>query len=41
MSTQRIKAYQKLLRHLIGLCGAIFELVTGEEAPKWQDVLRS
>jgi hypothetical protein len=37
---QRIKAYGKLLTHILGACAALFELVTGEKPPKLRDVLR-
>lgn len=36
----QLHAYQKLLRHAIGLCIAIYELATGHDAPKWQDILK-
>lgn len=39
MTTQH-RAYQKLLRHAIGLCMAIYELITGQEAPGWREVLK-
>ena len=39
MTTQH-RAYQKMLRHVIGLVAAIYELVTGQEAPAWRDMLR-
>ena len=38
--TPQDAAYKKLLRHAIGLCMAIYELVTGKEPPKWQDILK-
>lgn len=40
MSAQQASAYKKLLRHAIGLCMAIYELITGNEPPRWQDILR-
>jgi hypothetical protein len=35
-----LKAYAKLLRHAIGLCCAIYELVTNEKAPAYDEVMR-
>lgn len=34
-----LKAYAKLLRHAIGLCCAIYELVTGEKAPALDEAI--
>lgn len=34
-----LKTYAKLLRHAIGLCCAIYELVTGEKAPPLDDTI--
>jgi hypothetical protein len=39
MHSQRLKAYYKLVNHVIAALAALFELVTGEPAPKLKDVL--
>jgi hypothetical protein len=36
----RYKAYAKFVNHVLGACAALFELITGEPAPKLKDVLR-
>lgn len=36
----RFKAYSKLVQHIAGACAALYELITGEEAPKFKDALR-
>lgn len=36
----RLKAYSKFIYHVTLACAALFELVTGEPAPKLKDVLR-
>lgn len=38
--SQQYKAYQDLLRHAIGLCMAIYELVTGHAPPAWRELLK-
>ena len=35
----RLKAYTKLVNHTIAALAALFELVTGEPAPRLKDVL--
>lgn len=37
---QRLKAYVKLVNHVVAALAALFELITGEPAPKLKDVLR-
>lgn len=37
---QRLQAYIKLVNHVIAALAALFELITGEPAPKLKDVLR-
>ena len=40
MSQQtRLKAYAKLIRASLGVCAALYELITGEKAPKAKDVI--
>jgi hypothetical protein len=39
MAKNRLMAYQKLLRAALNLCAALYELVTGEPAPTYRDVL--
>jgi hypothetical protein len=36
---KRIKAYKKFLRAVLQLCAALFELITLEEAPGYNEVL--
>ncbi len=36
----RHKVYAKFVKHVLGACAALFELITGEQAPKIQEVLR-
>lgn len=38
---QRLKAYVKLVNHVIAALAALFELITGEKAPKLKDVLQA
>ena len=40
IDTRKLKAYSKLVQCMIGVLSAIYELATGEEAPKMRDVLR-
>lgn len=35
----RLKAYQKMIRGLLGFCAGLYEFVTGEDAPNLKDVL--
>lgn len=35
----RLKVYAKLIRHLLGVAAALWELITGEQAPAAKDVL--
>lgn len=35
----RLKAYTKLVRHALGMCAALWELITGEPAPALKEVL--
>lgn len=37
---QRLKAYVKLVNHVVAALAALFELITGEQAPKLRDVLQ-
>jgi hypothetical protein len=37
---QRLKSFAKFVNHVVGACLALYEFVTGEEAPKFKDVLR-
>lgn len=37
----RLRAYTKLVNHVIAALAALFELVTGEPAPNLKDVLRN
>jgi hypothetical protein len=39
--SQRLKAYAKLIRGLIMVASAIWEMTTGREAPNWSNVLRA
>ena len=36
---QRLKAYAKLIRAMLQVCAALFELVTGESAPPAREML--
>jgi hypothetical protein len=38
--TVRLKAYAKFIDHVMSACAALYEMVTGERAPKWRDVVR-
>jgi len=40
MKSPKLKIYTELIRHVIGACAAVYELVTGEKPPKIGDVLR-
>lgn len=40
MSNEQGRALGKMLRHAIGLCLAIFELMTGKPAPDWRELLK-
>jgi len=40
MKSPKLKIYTDLVRHVIGACAAIFELVTGKKPPKIGEVLR-
>jgi hypothetical protein len=35
----KMKAYAKLIRAMLAVCSAIYELVTGDKAPPSKDVL--
>jgi len=35
----RLRAYAKLIRHTLGMCAALWELITGEVAPPAREVL--
>jgi hypothetical protein len=37
---QRLKAYVKLVNHVVAALAALFELITGEPAPRLKDVLQ-
>lgn len=37
---QRLKAYRKLITSVLAVCAALYELITGEDAPKARDVLQ-
>lgn len=36
---QRLQAYAKLIRAMLSVCAALYELITGEPAPAAKDVL--
>lgn len=36
----RLTAYKTFLINVIGACAALYELVTGEKAPKLKDILK-
>lgn len=36
---QRLKAYAKLIRSMLSVCSALYELITGEQAPPARDIM--
>lgn len=37
--TQRLKAYAKLVRAMLAVCAALYELITGEAPPQAKDIM--
>ena len=35
----RLATYKQMLMHLIGFCATLYRLITGEDAPKFRDIL--